>query len=486
MLKFHLLRKKGGIFIKNYIFFLITVLSTFLLNIFNVHAESATFYEAEYIDNIYMSKYQYATKTTYFQKARFFRKHGTNEFAYCIEPFQFFQDGSSYESTFNPSNLNNSQKQRISRIAHFGYGYNGHNDIKWYAITQMMIWRIADPGSGLYYFTDTLNGNEINPYENEINEINYLVDTYDNNSINNKSYTTYEEENLVIDGENILKYYDSNDNRVKIHENKLIIDKLPEGDYDFTLTRNDNNYNHPIIFYQSDNSQNLIQTGNLETKTIVFHVKSYKTSITINKIDSDTKNNNPQGEANLNGAIFNIYNDKDEIIKEITIKDNKGIIENINFGKYYIKEIKPGKGYTLNEKIYDIEISTTNPKQELNIENKVINKNIKITKLYGDNNSFYGEENIVFDIYDYNNNIIRTIITDKNGKVTFNLPYGKYKIIQKNSTKGYYQIDPFEIIINNNIEENIELKDYKIPVPNTHTTKTNIIFYIIKILLLII
>ena len=43
-----------------------------------VKAETATFYEAEYIDGIYMSKYNFTTKTTYYQKARFFRKNGTN------------------------------------------------------------------------------------------------------------------------------------------------------------------------------------------------------------------------------------------------------------------------------------------------------------------------------------------------------------------------------------------------------------------------
>ena len=484
MIKSHPLRKKGGIFINKKIFFLITILSTFLLRLVNVHAESATFYEAEYIDNIYMSKYQYSTKTTYFQKARFFRKNGTNEFAYCIEPFIFFNDNSNYESTINPSNLNQAQKQKISRIAHFGYGYSGHEDIKWYAITQMMIWRIADPGSGLYYFTDTLNGNEINPYENEIKEINYLVDTYENIPVYNKNYITYEEGNLVIEGNNMLKYYKSNDNRIKIDGNRIKVDKLKEGDYNFTLTRNDNNYNHPIIFYQANNSQNLIQTGNLEDVTFNFNIKSYKTSITITKIDKDTQEIKPQGEANLDGSIFKIYNSDNEEIKEITIENNKAIIENIDFGKYYLKEIKPGKGYLLNDKIYEIEISENNPKIDITIDNQVINKNIKITKTYGNNNSFSGEENITFDIFDINNNIIKSVITDNNGEVTFNLPYGKYKIVQRNTTPGYQKIEPFELIINDNKDENIELKDYKISVPNTHTN--NILFdLIIQILILI-
>ena len=74
------------------------------------------------------------------RKARFFRKSDTGEAAYCIEPFTFFNENSTYESTLNPYNLSQEQKMRIERIAHFGYGYKNHTDAKWYAITQMMIW----------------------------------------------------------------------------------------------------------------------------------------------------------------------------------------------------------------------------------------------------------------------------------------------------------------------------------------------------------
>lgn len=480
------IKKKGGIIIYKKLFFLITIISTFIIGLFNVHAESATFYEAEYIDNIYMSKYNYSANYIYYQKARFFRKYGSNEFAYCIEPFNFFNEGSTYESTINPRNLSDSQKQRISRIAHFGYGYNGHNDVKWYAITQIMIWQTADPNSGSYFFTDSLNGNKIYPYENEINEINHLVDTYDNLPINNQTYSTYEEGNLIIDGGEMLKYYSANDDRIKIEGNKIIIDKLKEGNYDFSLTRNDNNYNHPIIFYQANNSQNMIQTGNLENKTATFHVNSYKTSITINKIDKDTQEFKAQGEASLNGSIFQIYNDKGDEIKEITIKDNKGLLENIDFGKYYIKEIKPGEGYLLNDKKYEIEISSENPQQEITIENQVITKNIKIIKKYENNKQLNGEANISFDIYDINNNLIKTVITNEQGEVMFNLPYGTYNVIQKNSTPGYYKVDPFKIIVENNEDENIELTDYRIPVPNTHTNNYKLIIYILELIIYII
>ena len=57
-----------------------------------------------------------------------------------------------------------------------------------------------------------------------------------------------------------------------------------------------------------------------------------------------------------------------------------------------------------------------------------------------------------------------------------------YKFIQLNSSTGYSKVEPFYIEINNNIPESIELKDYKIPVPNTSTNKKSILYIIYLIL----
>ena len=172
-----------------------------------VNAESTLFYEGEYIDGIYMNKYQYSTKTIYYQKARFFRKEGSNEFAYCIEPFAFFKENSIYDSTFSPAGLSSEQLKRISLLAHFGYGYHDHQDQKWYAITQMMIWQTADPSSGDYYFTDGLNGNRINAYTNEMNEINNLINDYLTlPSFNNQEFTMVEDHSLTINDSNHVTY----------------------------------------------------------------------------------------------------------------------------------------------------------------------------------------------------------------------------------------------------------------------------------------
>ena len=456
------------------------------LKMINVSAESATFYEAEYIDNIYMSKYQYSNNTIYYQKARFFRKSDTQEAAYCIEPFTFFNENSVYESTLNPYNLSQEQKTRIERIAHFGYGYKNHTDVKWYAITQMMIWETADPNSGTFFFTDYLNGNKIYPYQDEMNEINYLVNTYDIiPSINNQTYNIVEGQDFYKSSEEIMKFYSSNDNRVNLSYGDIKISNLSEGEYDFTLYRNDNNYNNPVIFYQSYNSQNLLKTGNLENKEASFKVIVKKTEINVTKLDKDTQDTSPQGEAILDGATINVLDLKKNIIRTIEIKDNIGKTTNLPYGTYYLQEIEAGEGYNINNDLYEVNITTDNPKPQINIYNKVIEKKVTISKKYGEDDNLNPEKNIDFEIYDINNKLIKTVSTNDEGIVSFNLPYGKYKIVQKNSTNGYKKVDPFTITVDKDDEETIELKDYKIPVPNTHTTKRiNIIYIIITLLLL--
>ncbi len=485
MLNYSPLRKKRRDNIKKKIFFLITIIGIMIFKILNVNAESATFYEAEYIDNIYMSKYQYSNNTIYYQKARFFRKSDTGEAAYCIEPFTFFNENSTYETTLNPYNLSQDQKTRIERIAHFGYGYKNHTDAKWYAITQMMIWETADPYSGSFFFTDYMNGNKIYPYQDEINEINYLVDTYDIiPSVNNQIYNIVEGQMFYKSSEEIMKYYNCDDNRVNLDYGDIKINNLTEGEYNFTLYRNDNNYNSPVIFYQSYDSQNLLKTGNLENKQANFKIIVKKTEINVTKLDEDTKEKVPQGEAKLDGVVINVLDKMQHIVRKIEINDNIGKTTNLPYGTYYLKEIKTGEGYNLNEELVEVKITIDNPKPQVNFYNKVIEKKITIKKQFGEENDMSPEKNIDFEIYDKNNKLVKTISTDDEGKVTVTLPYGTYKVIQKNSTNGYQKVEPFTITVDKNDEETIELKDYKIPVPNTYTSKRiNIILIIIMLFL---
>ena len=449
-------------------------------------ALTTSFYEGEYIEGIWMSKYNPSNKTIYYQKARFFREKITNEFAYCIEPFSFFNESSIYESTINPYNLTESQKQRITQIAHFGYNYKNHSDPKWYAITQFMIWQTADP-NGDYYFTDSLNGNRINPYQNEINEINNLINNYNiHPSIENQTF--YQVENNIInieDTNHILNSFISNDSNIIIDNNKIISNYQKEGEYTVSLTKQDNYYNKPIIFFQSTQSQNLIETGDLNDIQVSFKLIIQKSNLTINKLDKENESNIPSGDASLDGAIYNLYNDKDELIQELKINNNKASIENLNYGSYYIKEIKAGEGYQLDDEIHNLEITKENNNINITLYNKVIKGKLIINKKYGEENHLDNEENISFNIYNSKSDIVNTITTNEDGIAAIELPYGKYTIEQINTKDGYEKNNKIDFIIDSSEDKKLILKDLKIKVPNTYIKRTTI-FQVILILMSII
>ena len=449
-------------------------------------ALTTSFYEGEYIEGIWMSKYNPSNKTIYYQKARFFREKNTNEFAYCIEPFSFFNESSIYESTINPYNLTESQKQRITQIAHFGYNYKNHSDPKWYAITQFMIWQTADP-NGDYYFTDSLNGNRINPYQNEINEINNLINNYNiHPSIENQTF--YQVENNIInieDTNHILNSFISNDSNIIIDNNKIISNYQKEGEYTVSLTKQDNYYNKPIIFFQSTQSQNLIETGDLNDIQVSFKLIIQKSNLTINKLDKENESNIPSGDASLDGAIYNLYNDKDELIQELKINNNKASIENLNYGSYYIKEIKAGEGYQLDDEIHNLEITKENNNINITLYNKVIKGKLIINKKYGEENHLDNEENISFNIYNSKSDIVNTITTNEDGIAAIELPYGKYTIEQINTKDGYEKNNKIDFIIDSSEDKKLILKDLKIKVPNTYIKRTTI-FQVILILMSII
>ena len=172
-----------------------------------VNASTDSFYEAEYIDNTYMVRYDKKTGTKYYQKARTYRRTSDGKLAYCLQPFtKFNPSDNTYETVSSLPDISNETLERIRDIVGFGYGYSGHNDdLKWYAATQIMIWQTVEPDSE-FYFTDTLNGNRIEKYEKEMRIINNLIDSsYVLPSFNNQTFygivgkpLTFEDTNNII------------------------------------------------------------------------------------------------------------------------------------------------------------------------------------------------------------------------------------------------------------------------------------------------
>ena len=470
---------------KKIIIFLITVLGINIFSTINVKAANEfSFYEGDYIQGIWMTKEKGGTK--YYQKARFFMLNdGTNRFAYCIEPFAMFNENGKYSRSLTANNLTEAQMKRISLIAYFGYTYGNHYDAKWYAVSQYMIWKEADK-SGDIYFTDGLNGNKITAFTDEINEINNLIDNYLKlPSIAGMEIDLVEGGSISLsDTNNVLSKYKSDNPNVTINGNILNVSNLKEGEYTINLTRDSRRTTCIPFFYNSDTSQNMTTVGDVDDIKTSIKVRVQKTSLELTKVDSDTKTTTPSGDASLSGAIYQLYDANMNKLKELEIgNDMKSTIENLNYGKYFLKEIKAGTGYEIDNTLYDFTISKENPNINLTLENKVIKKEVELHKAYGDGIDTKNEENISFDIFNRNNLLFTTITTDNNGYASVILPFGIYTFKQKNTTEGYNYTDDFIIDVNNKDKEEIKLYDYKIKVPNTSNDNDSYIVLFVLVIL---
>ena len=336
----------------------------------------------------------------------------------------------------------------------------------------MMVWQIAFPNAQ-YYYTTTKNGNKID-FPAERNEIQTLVDNYlKDTSFNKKTYTIVSNNKFTItDTNNALNSFKTNNPHIKITNNTLETPILEKGTYTINLEKNSLLYNQPIIFYQSPTNQDLIEIGDPNTKRNTFTINVIETKLQINKLDNDTKSTQPQGDAEISNTVLELYNEKNSLIEEITLNESgKTTINNLNFGTYYIKEKTPGKGYKINNSVYQFTINENEPSIEINITNEVIKGNLKIIKKYGYKNNFKPEKNISFNIYNKDQKLIQTITTNEEGIAEITLPYGNYILTQLTTTEGYQKIEPIEFnILNDNESIEYNLKNYKIEVPNTKTT----------------
>lgn len=229
----------------------------------------------------------------------------------------------------------------------------------------------------------------------------------------------------------VLKQNGAEKYRVKSDKSGLaLIRDVKFGEYDVTEVKAPEGYN----ILKESKKVNITTDGqviklDIPNKIITGNVKIVKT-------DSETK-------SPIQGAEFGIYQGDKEISKATT--NASGVIEfnNLKFGDYIVKEIKPAEGYLPNTKTWNVKIGEQGKTYNLDITNQPIKGKIQIVKIDA-NNEEKPVKDAKFHVYKANDlkTPIADLTTDVNGfALTGDLRYGDYVLQEYDAPTSYYVND---------------------------------------------
>lgn len=386
--------------------------------------------------------------------------------AYCIEPAVAINTN-TYSSTTDSSitGFSNDVIRYLRLVAYYSYDYPGHDTMNYYLAAQELMWEKVS-GREVYWVTELrVDGPEHN-ISREKQEIISLIEKHtvlpsfdeDVIELNVGETVVLTDTNSIISEFDI---YNTNLENVNISGNTLTI-TAPNNDGEYEIQFIKKNYlTRATLFYYSGNSQKLMDAGALDPVISTIKIKSIGGDVTINKLDSSTKENKPQGvESSLENAVYGVYNSSNTLITTITT-DSDGYARSETLpelGEYYLKEITPSKGYKIDDTKYYFTIESDNLYQVVKVYEDIINRNVEINKFYAKaaTGLLVPEPNVEFEIYDSKGNLVKTIKTDEQGFASTNLVYGTYTVKQVNTTPGYEKVEDFKIVINSESSEVIK------------------------------
>lgn len=265
-----------------------------------------------------------------------------------------------------------------------------------------------------------------------------------------------ENEEIKLEGIEFKLYNDKKELISKLITNEkgeAYITNLSTGTYTLKETKTNEQY---IL---NEEEIELKIEWNKETEIKIENCRK-KGSLKIVKIDSENK------ELKLEGVEFELYDNEENYINTfITDENGEIIVEKLDIGNYIIKEIKTNEKYILNDKNVEILIEE-NKETNVEIENKKIRGQIRITKISEDNNKITGQKagtpikNVEFEIKDEQGKVIETLITNEEGiAITNKLEKGIY-IIKETKANENYELNSNEYTIQ--ILENQQIIDVQI------------------------
>ena len=343
--------------------------------------------EGEYIPGIYITRVS-SDGAKRVMQAKTIRRRSDNSLVYCIEPMVSIDFGVYYDSYTSGQadklNISADLWKKISLIAYYGYGYANHTDMSWYAITQFMIWQEIAPQLDTY-FTDTLNGNRIEVFREEIQELYSLVEKHSIvPDFGGMEFTVNMGDKLtLVDKNNVLSTYEVYNMSGSVMSsivinNRIEIDSRSEGSGVMAVYKMDRRFTSPPILYYDDVAQKVMSIGSYDyyqyfvtVNVITPQEPLYKLKVI--KIDEDTN-----AVIKELGIMFKLTNTITLEEQEYqTNEDGYFVVHDLAKGIYLLEELDAPIGYskggalTIEVKDADILIKVPNKKVFVDSEYKI-------------------------------------------------------------------------------------------------------------------
>lgn len=224
---------------------------------------------------------------------------------------------------------------------------------------------------------------------------------------------------------------------------ELEIKNIRTGNYKLIETKTNKWYN------LAGDTQIKVEWDKETTKTIENELK--KGQVKVIKVDKDNN------EVKLEGVEFEVLDENNKVLEKIVTDENGEALTSKyairDFSKLKLRETKTLENYVLSDKVETIELKE-NQISNIKFENEKIKGKVEITKVDSkdENKKLEGAK---FGLYDENDNLIETLITDKAGIALSQVLYkGNYYLKELETGSNYYLLneDTFEFEISKNGE----------------------------------
>lgn len=260
-------------------------------------------------------------------------------------------------------NLSEEEWGRVEALIYYGYGYQDHTDMKWYIVTQYMLWNLLEPNN-TWSITDANDSD--NHYESEILELTSLVERHLTWPSFAKDFIVLKEgeETFLRDENGVLEDWIGYGSEGICYEEKdggiLLSDCSEEWMMDrekYVSISKHGNVGYYMRVYMSPRYK-LIARG--EFNDIERHIPVYigGNSILLEEGNKD--------------AIYSVKNENGDIVDHIHVGEESRLLP---YGKYYIS-LESGPSHIIDEHIYEVELSKDS--EDIKVELKQEDQSISI------------------------------------------------------------------------------------------------------------